>query len=498
MVTEANGCSAHASTPREMSSRENNGESSLPIESLSPTGLEVATLCERAIEALFVTSPQRDPAAGDSIFAALWPRYRACRPSARDHAALAPSPELDRCLGRLVEFLRFERLAPASARAKGGARSVAEQRELELRVSQQLIERIQADPRLAEQARVIRTSAALAEKAMEEHYGARWLASLCSRPIPAHGHFSLAAGAQRTQRLLTWLGDFPYGPSYARLIEAELSLLALPAEPLLFRDRALFGVEPAVRHTLEAIRSELALWWRTATPTRSLRDGTIAVCGCGPLPLTGLMLHTETDCSVVLIDRDPESARTAARIVEELTRLTLLRPGAVTVCCADVATLRFVTPDARAEADAQTIACDVILVASLVDHDAKLRLAQRLCDEPASASIALLLRSAASLCAELAYEPVDTARLSSLALPFSGESIPEYLVFSQLDAESAARYGVTGSETRERRVTAHRSVLNTTELYRRLPLPLSYSALRAREQPAQTLSALRALRRRAP
>jgi len=48
--------------------------------------------------------------------------------------------------------------------------------------------------------------------------------------------------------------------------------------------------------------------------------------------------------------------------------------------------------------------------------------------------------------------------------------LPRNLVWATLDPETAARRGVAADASSELLVIAHRNVLNTTELYRRLTL----------------------------
>jgi len=477
----------------------------------------VDRMCDRVLSELFdercVEADLAREAVPTSIFAELAPRLSASSAHLRGHSPLAPNLEVGACLTRLVELLRFDRfdrvpscmpdVHPTHYRS-------SRQQQFDLEVSQQLLARIRRDARLSEQAHVIRRSAALAESAMEHHYSRLLVDMLQSWHDRPRARFdrgqrdsatvtALAPGNERTRALLLHLAPFPYGLSYARLVAAELRLLAAPVQPLWLRDRELARLDAGARHQLERVRDGLACtaWSSTSRPSfrlDGLRDKVIAVCGAGPLPVTGLMLHTESDADVVLIDNDDASVAQAARLVEALEHRGVLREGAVRVVHGDAGTLRFVPPHGRASHSAESLTCDVVLVASLVDHDAKVSLARRLYEDEASAPMALLLRSAASLCAALAYEPVDTSHISTLGLPFCGESVPANLVFLQLDRDTAARRGVTCGESRELVVTAHGSVLNTTELYHRVRLPASASALRVSTDPERCLRVLSALR----
>jgi hypothetical protein len=250
------------------------------------------------------------------------------------------------------------------------------------------------------------------------------------------------AGALRTELLERCLVNFPYTRNYRLLTAAELRLLQQPAPPLLIRAAHCQSLSRAQHRRLDA---ELGQLRRLAINKRAQQPShkqTIAVCGAGPLPVTGLMLHTLTGARVSLIERDERAVRVSRALIEQLERLQVLDAGAVQVIHGDVATL---VPRA-----------DVVVVASLVDNAAKLQLVEHLrAAGHASGLSALLLRSASSICAELAYEPVDTLMFSDPSLPFCGESVPA------TDLEHRA----------ERLVSSATEVLNDTELYR--PVQLS-------------------------
>jgi hypothetical protein len=278
------------------------------------------------------------------------------------------------------------------------------------------------------------------------------------------------------------LAPFPYTHNYLQLLAAEVALLDQRPVPVLLRDRELFALSPAARQSFRSERDKLRAF--AAVSSQASAEQTIAVCGCGPLPISGLLLHTWTGARVLLIDRDPSSIDAARAWVHELERLSVLEAGAVRVLNADVSQLEFATTDAAARSGGPTrLRCDVMLVASLVDHAAKLRLARRLRVAADGAPHTLLLRSATALCAELAYEPVDTGAINHLRLPFCGESLPSNQVCAGVDAESAARRGVPAAASSELLVLAHRNVLNSTEVYRRLALSdAQLSELAALEQ----------------
>jgi hypothetical protein len=403
------------------------------------------------------------------LFDVLAPRREACDPARGDLRALAPCPEVNQCLQRLVAIVQGADFPACSADPHLAYFPVQLQREL--------VRRIREEPALRQRAHTLRATAALAETALEHHYSGLLLAQLSSQRQPE----ALAPiGSARTQALADCLREFPYTQNYQQLLAAEASLLSRPAPALLLRDRDVWALPLAARRAFQLERDKLRmLASKSAKATAtSLRETTIAVCGCGPLPISGLMLHTFTGANVLLVDRDTRSVEAASVWVRELERLRVLEPGAVRVVQAPVEQIAWAgaaaTHDAAGAAAVASLACDIVLIASLVDHGAKQQLARRLrhsaTAEHATTPHTLLLRSAAGLCADLAYEAVDTHAINHLSLPFCGESMPRSQLWPGLEAASAASRGITTDTSSELLVIAHRNVLNTTELYRRLPL----------------------------
>jgi len=409
------------------------------------------------------------------LFDLLAPRQQACDPAHGDLRALAPCPEVNQCLQRLVAIVQGADFPACSDEPHLAY--------FPLQLRSELVRRIREEPALRSRAQTLRVTAALAETALEHHHSRKLLSQLSSQRQPE----ALAPiGSARTQALADCLREFPYTQNYRQLLAAEVALLSRPAPPLLLRDRDVSALPPAAQRTFQLERDKL----RTlASPpaTTSLREATIAVCGCGPLPISGLMLHTFTGANVLLIDRDMSSVDAAQHWVRELERLHVLEPGAVRVAHADVEHIGWHDADGAEDSRdsapkhdtvrsvaSSSLRCDIVLIASLVDHAAKQRLAQRMRqttrEEHATTPHTLLLRSAAGLCAELAYEAVDTHAINHLCLPFCGESLPRSQLWPGLEAASAATRGITTEASSELLVIAHRNVLNTTELYRRLPL----------------------------
>lgn len=413
------------------------------IEERSPDGDNET--CERTIGELFGWQFTRARSTAPAIFEQLVAAYGRDAPDAGDLRALAPAPLLDRSLKRLVSIIQGD--YDGTAEGAWQARSAV----FELAIAQRLLLRIRSQPPLSERARWLRRFAGAAEAAMEHHYSERLLAQVqaLKRPFPAAPH-----GRQRTHSLELCLFDFPYARNYLQLSAAERALLLSTAPPALLRDREYATLEPGDRRAFIALRSELHAAHGTARAP--LREQTIAVCGCGPLPISGLMLHTSTGARVVMIDRDPSAVRAAQAWVEALERLQVLDPGAVSVSEGEVAQL-------------DALHFDLILVASLVDAPAKLALAQQLVAARTARTHTLLFRSAGGTCAELAYEALDTVAIRSSGWQFAGESLPRHQVFTGLTPLRAAACGVSADASSEVLVIAPRQVLNSTELFRRWP-----------------------------
>jgi hypothetical protein len=322
-----------------------------------------------------------------------------------------------------------------------------------LHIGEAVVRRIREDARLQARAHELRSIAALAETAMEHHYSEQLCAGLQDRRTT---RALLPAGSLRNHELERCLGAFPYTRNYRLLTLAELRLLHQPAVPRLLRDAEVHELSTQERERFRRELSALRGWAASARAdaSRSLR---FAVCGAGPLPISGLMLHTLTDADVTLIEREPRAARAARRLIAELERLQVLRSGAVHVTEQDATELRFgPRPDSGPSHD-------VLLIASLVDAQGKAALARHL-HEAARAGTAprVLARSAAALCAELAYQPLDTLQLSELCLPFCGEQAPR--------ARVLPRAATHANPDTEQLVHSPHELLNSTELFHHVPL----------------------------
>jgi hypothetical protein len=417
----------------------------------------LARACERLAAELFGTSP---PEHGSSIYAQLCAREASCDPARGDFAALSPGLALDRCLGRLVEIVRGRFDPSLSHRSRA-------------LIAATLACRIAGDPALARRAHAIRRVAGIAEAQMEHHFSASLLHELAT-PSPPEG------ARDPVRALRAAFAAFPYFDSYARLIRAELALLQQPVVPLFVRTERAVELEPSAGRLLAELQARCAESLGARRPAPLQLGGwagkRIAICGCGPLPLTGMLLSLATGAHIVLIDRDPRALREAAALVRELQRVGVLPAGAFTMREADAGELDY-GPEASSRE--RHVACDVVLVASLVPHAVKLRIAQRVREASSRAPLALILRSATGLCGELAYEPVRTEQVSGLGLVYCGRSAPG----EQRSSAEPAATRIALAPPPELRVIAHPSVLNTSELYVRTPYALTRDPLGAAPWP---------------
>ena len=235
---------------------ESNGTSSA---SIAPNEVADALIAE-------ILGPPRPGPFGPPIHDILADRL----PERASGRTLAPGPEVDAALGRLVEVLTtyFE--------AHPGADST-----FHWEVVQRADRRIATDPELNRRAATVRRAAALAESAMEIHHASRVLAA-CVGPTSRSG------GSSSRFRRALW--PFPYLDNYEHLVGAEY--------------RAFQRIGRADR---------------------------VAFCGAGALPLTGILWHRATGNEVVLVEIDPTVGHHARLVIGRLAALGLVDKTALPV-----------------------------------------------------------------------------------------------------------------------------------------------------------------------
>lgn len=358
---------------------------------------QVDALADECVAEIFgPSSGEEDP---NSIYGFLAVRLRQCKPEKNDLMALSPGDEVDQTLSRLVRILRGE-FSQDSA-GWGAA------------LDQLIVSQIEQEPQMQKQADLIRDASALAETAMEYYYSHRIVQRL--RRMKAGGRGSGLSS------LIGALDGFPYIDSYLELVKGEVSVLP-----------ELKGREQA-------------------------KNLTVALGGCGPLPITGFFIHILTGAKVQLIDSHPSAIARAQELVLEMERLGIISPGMMTCSREDVATL-FLGKRAVPE---------FIWIASLVGQPAKTQLATQMSQVREARQTRLLLRSAKGLCAKLAYKAVETRAIQQSGLSLIGEVVPVNHVTGGLDAHQVFPAKLGNGKRRILDVVPS-TVLNSTELYQPL------------------------------
>jgi hypothetical protein len=437
----------------------------------------------------------------------LTPLFERCDPAACDFAPLAPSPTVDGNLTRLIGYLcrHFgEHHLPGKARDGRPLRRPVEQERLHAGVVGHVLRRLDADPALAERASTLKRIAAAAEGELEKHsaqaintgietgYFSGSAAGRARRRLEDEARSRLDASRALNRRELAGLSlpdlpedvdrdhrlemakqlleSFPYVRNYELMTLAEIAMLQQPLAPRFVRERLLdsHGLRSDALRRLDRAAADLGAasgaragaGWRGA-----MADKVIAFCGSGSLPLSGLFLHLMTGAQIRLVDHDPIAVEHATRLIGNLERLEILAPGALTVINENANSLRFAD-------DPASLACDAVMLASLVDADAKIALAARVLTSRRAPGL-IIARSARSLCARLAYDPIDPDRFASFALAYCGETLPATQVATHLGRIDAIRQGLTGPASGDLLAVAHKSVVNSTEVYRKLPIAVA-------------------------
>ena len=450
-----------------------------------------------------------------SIHDQLKPLYDRCDPGKNDYSALKPSPIVNANLSKLVHCLcrHIGRHGLLADEAIGSAlQRTEEQDKLHLAVIRRLLDRIEAEPGLGERARRLKQIAAAAESELEKHFADLINKRLESSFLPQGKLDSYKIKGLREQakqrvqetKILNerelvglampdlalddealikiemtkiLLSRFPYVRNYELMLLAELAMLQRPLTPRFARERRLADkkgdVDDALIERLDLAAADIAAHFGPAWPLKESmfsqdRSCTIAICGSGPLPMTALFLHLFTGTNIVLVDDDQAAVERSKRLIANLELVEILGPGVLTVVQQNAGHVHFQAPDMSGEASpGMSLVCDAVMMASLVDHDAKASIAAQFSSD-AGAPPLLIMRSAAGLSAKLAYDPVPTETFGRSNLAYCGETLPATQVAIHLDRTEAARQGVTCATSPDVLAIAHPDVVNTTEVYRRI------------------------------
>ena len=462
-----------------------------------------------------------------SIHDQLKPLFDRCDPGKNDYSALKPSPIVNANLSKLVDCLcrHIGRHGLLADEAIGSAlQRTEEQDKLHLAVIRRLLDRIEAEPGLGERARRLKQIAAAAESELEKHFADLINKRLESSFLPQGKLDSYKINGLREQakqrvqetKILNerelvglampdlalddealikiemtkiLLSRFPYVRNYELMLLAEIAMLQRPLTPRFAREQRLADkdgdIDAALIERLDRATADIASHFGPAwtfkkpmssrdtlssqdTPPSQGRDRTIAVCGSGPLPMTALFLHLFTGANIVLVDEDQAAVERSKRLIANLELVEILGPGMLTVVQQNAGHVHFHASDMSGEASpGMSLGCDAVMMASLVDHDAKASIAAQFSSD-AGAPPLLIMRSATGLSAKLAYDPVPTERFGRSNLAYCGETLPATQVAVNLDRTEAARQGVACAVSPDVLAIAHPDVVNTTEVYRRI------------------------------
>lgn len=451
---------------------------------------------------------------GLSIHDQLKPMFDRCNPAQNDFSALRPSPVINANLTRLVGCLcrhLGKHGLPTGESDHPVLERTAEQDHLHLAAVDRLLGRIDNDPILGERSRSLKRIAATAENELEKHFadlinqrlegsfltvgvvdryrvnGLREQARSRveeTRRLNEHELIGLAApklvlddeALIRIEMAKILLSRFPYVRNYELMLHAELAMLQRPLTPRFARERMLarkagFIDEALIERWERAVAGLSSIVGQSESGTwcGALIGRTIVICGSGPLPMTAIFLHLFTGAAIVLIDEDPTAAERSKRLITNLEQLDILKPDALTVRQRNAGDMTFHAPGrASGTSVAASVDCDAVMIASLVDHEAKASIAAQFSSDPGSPEL-LIMRSATGLSARLAYDPVPTEALCKGRLAYCGETLPATQVATHLERTEAVRRGVACMTSSDLLAIAHADVVNTTEVYRTFP-----------------------------
>jgi len=455
---------------------------------------------------------KKDP----SIYEQLKPLFDRCDHDKKDFSALKPSPivngSLTRLVGSLCHHIGMQELTLPESDGSSLKRTV-EQDQLHIGVVERVLARIEASAQLRKRAELLKQVAAAAESELEKHFAdlingrlensflpdghldpnkfnslrdqarcrvdemrllnERELVDL-SKPHPALDDDALI----RIEMARILLSRFPYVRNYELMLLAELTMLQQPLTPRFAPEQMLAAkgwtmstaLTERLDQTIAEIDSHIGSTLESKGPL-SLQDEdrTIAICGSGPLPMSALFLHLLTKTRVVLIDNDQEAVERSRRLITNLEMMGIIRNNSLTVLQRRAGDVIFLgTQGPTVSTSDMEVACDVVLIASLVDAKSKASIASQFMAN-SSAPELLVMRSATGLSAKLAYDPVSTETFSCDNLVYCGVTVPATQVATHLNRVEAAHRRVICAASPDVLAIAHPDVVNTTEVYRRIP-----------------------------
>jgi hypothetical protein len=291
-----------------------------------------------------------------------------------DSSALDPSPALNAALSTLVATL-------------------VNQEEHSCAVQALALVTIEEDPKQnwENRAQSVRFIAAAAERQLEL-YAVQKACAFDDENIYSQVAVSIE------EALFKW---FPYMSNYELLVDAESGIIASSMKLSAQRDLPLAGIS-------------------------------VAFCGSGPLPLTGILLHVRAGARVILVDYDMTAVTASKKFLAYLARCGLVNADDIHVCHADAACVTFTCDKERVKECDTTVCCDVIVLASLLSARAKEKIAATIAGARDGPKL-LLARSATGLVSKLAYGPTSIRDLGR-HLQFGGEYTPQRRVECRKEA----------------------------------------------------------------
>lgn len=284
---------------------------------------------------------------------------------------LDPSPLINSALGELVSYLQG---AP-NLDLGDDTRPFSS-------IADEVCRLIDSDRLLQHRASTIRTIATRAESRLELFYVRRLLKSTF-RPETESA----------AQKVILASEDFPYTENYVFMVEKEAQVIEC---------------------FLDTLRN------RQDSPA----DGelSIAFCGSGPLPLTGILLSAYMNVNVTLVDNDSEAVQYSERLIEKWENDGVIPAGRIKIVLSDCADVHFVRPGSKNENGQIAVKCDVVFVAALIPNATKECVLERVSSLKEEGPV-VVLRSAHGLTARLAYFR-SRRKTMSRYLNFIGTVVP--------------------------------------------------------------------------
>lgn len=281
-----------------------------------------------------------------SIFNELKALWDQCDPSAHDFSSLRPGDTVNHDLCAFVQII--------CTRFKTHAGMKPDQDQHHYTVVSEVLKRLHTDPALRQKLETLRQIAGYAEGEMERYYADRINAKCEEDGFIGKHHLPQAASvSEKMQALKKILHPFPYPDNYEKIIEAETRLMKQPLDPAYFRiedmdEEALRNGNGVIAARIASVKDKAAQLMQTLSGESSLtrhiasfEKKYITFPGSGSLPLSGIMLHITTGANINLIDIDPDAVQQSRRLITNLEKLGLVKPGGIKVIEGNITDMRY-------------------------------------------------------------------------------------------------------------------------------------------------------------